>query len=284
MSLAPSTRASRCGCLQVSNSIYGSRTLARLGDVSPDADISSALLGKNMDDWWTVLRSGMWRLYFQLSAEGRERYYNEMLPLLHHTKTEVLGERDDNAYYLVYLGTKPHARGRGYARKLLQTMIERVCLLLARVFFRSCFGHQKTNIPFALPFPSLDRLMQRIGLFTLSRAPWPTTPTTKSLALLSRRISSSSVDLSSSCQSWSVSPSRPLPGALMSQPSPLAPLAWSSPRPVPPSRCCRWLGRPESLKSSPLSQVCVCAVSQPDRAFSLFLDNVCVSVCVCGVR
>lgn len=92
------------------------------------ADIPS-IIGKNMDDWWTVLRSGMWRLYFQLSVEGRERYYNEMLPLLHHTKTEVLGERDDNAYYLVYLGTKPHARGRGYARKLLQTMIERVCLV-----------------------------------------------------------------------------------------------------------------------------------------------------------
>lgn len=68
----------------------------------------------------------MWRLYFQLSAEGRERYYNELLPLLHDTKVEVLAERDDNAYYLVYLGTKPHARGRGYARKLLQTMIDRV--------------------------------------------------------------------------------------------------------------------------------------------------------------
>lgn len=82
--------------------------------------------GKNIDDWYTVLRSGMWRLYFQLSSEGRQRYYNEMLPLLHDTKAEVLGERDDNAYYLVYLGTKPHARGRGYAGKLLRTMIARV--------------------------------------------------------------------------------------------------------------------------------------------------------------
>lgn len=81
--------------------------------------------GKNIDDWWTVIRSGMWRLYFQLSAEGRKRYYDELLPLLHHTKAEILGERDDNAYYLVYLGTKPHARGRGYAGKLLRTMIER---------------------------------------------------------------------------------------------------------------------------------------------------------------
>jgi ribosomal protein S18 acetylase RimI-like enzyme len=84
--------------------------------------------GKNLDGWWTILRSGMWRLYYQLSPEGRKRYYDEMLPLLHDTKLEVLGERDDYAYYLVYLGTKPHGRGRGYARKLLENMIERVSL------------------------------------------------------------------------------------------------------------------------------------------------------------
>lgn len=81
--------------------------------------------GKNLDDWWTVLRSGMWRLYYQLSPEGRKRYYDEMLPLLHDTKLEVLGERDDDAYYLVYLGTKPHGRGRGYAGKLLRHMIDK---------------------------------------------------------------------------------------------------------------------------------------------------------------
>lgn len=68
----------------------------------------------------------MWRLYYQLSAEGRKRYYDEMLPLLNHTKAEVLGERHDDSYYLVYLGTKAHGRGRGYARKLLEHMIERV--------------------------------------------------------------------------------------------------------------------------------------------------------------
>lgn len=82
--------------------------------------------GKDADDWWTLFRSGMWRLYLQLSAEGRQRYFNELMPLLHDTKAEVLGQRENDAYYLVYLGTKPHARGRGYARKLLQTMIERV--------------------------------------------------------------------------------------------------------------------------------------------------------------
>ncbi|CAN8103014.1 unnamed protein product [Discula destructiva] len=81
--------------------------------------------GREMDDWYTLFRSGQWRLWYQLSAEGRQRYYSEMLPLLHRTKAEVLGERDHDAYYLVYLGTKPNARGRGYARKLIQTMIDR---------------------------------------------------------------------------------------------------------------------------------------------------------------
>lgn len=84
--------------------------------------------GKDVDDWWTVLRSGMWRLYFQLSAEGRKRYYDELLPLLHDTKAEVLGDRDDDSYYLLYLGTKPGARRRGYAKKLLEHMLERARL------------------------------------------------------------------------------------------------------------------------------------------------------------
>jgi len=81
--------------------------------------------GKNMDDWWTILRSGMWRLYFKLSAEGKKRFYSEFLPLLHHTKEEVLGNRDNDSYYLVYLGSKPSARGKGYAKKLIEHMTER---------------------------------------------------------------------------------------------------------------------------------------------------------------
>lgn len=76
--------------------------------------------GKNMDDWWTIFRSGLWRLWFLYSREARTRFYSEFLPLLHHTKTEVMGERDDNSMYLVYIGTKPSARGKGYARKLIE--------------------------------------------------------------------------------------------------------------------------------------------------------------------
>ena len=75
-----------------------------------------------MDDWWTILRSGMWRLLYKLSAEGRTRFYTEFFPLLHDTKHEIMGERDGDSYYLVYLGTKPSARNNGYARKLVEHM------------------------------------------------------------------------------------------------------------------------------------------------------------------
>ena len=76
--------------------------------------------GENMDDLRTIFRSGMWRLQYQLSAEGKTRFFKEFLPLLHDTKAEVLGARDDNSWYLVYIGTKSSARGKGYARKLIE--------------------------------------------------------------------------------------------------------------------------------------------------------------------
>jgi len=76
--------------------------------------------GKNMDSLWTQLRSGMWRLNYKLSAEGRERFFTEFLPMLHDTKHAVLGHRDDDSWYLVYLDTRPEGRGKGYARKLME--------------------------------------------------------------------------------------------------------------------------------------------------------------------
>ena len=95
------------------------------------------------DGWWTVLRSGLWRMYYMLSVEGRKRYYDELLPLLHRTKVEVMGPRDADCYYLVYLGTKPKARGRGYARKLIEDMTR----VVSPLFF---------SLPFAaLLFPPL---------------------------------------------------------------------------------------------------------------------------------
>ncbi|RMY45492.1 hypothetical protein D0863_16034 [Hortaea werneckii] len=85
--------------------------------------------GKNMDDWFTILRSGLWRLKYQLSPEGQTRFFTEFLPLLHRTKTEVLGggpeEDDDASYYLVYLGTRPSGRGKGHARQVVEYVTSR---------------------------------------------------------------------------------------------------------------------------------------------------------------
>jgi len=94
--------------------------------------------GENMDDFYTIFKSGMWRLYYKLSNEGRKRFFNEFFPLLHDTKsphtpwpkltsrTEVLGERDEKSWYLVYLGTRPDARGKGYARRLVEYVTAQV--------------------------------------------------------------------------------------------------------------------------------------------------------------
>ncbi|EXJ84199.1 hypothetical protein A1O3_04866 [Capronia epimyces CBS 606.96] len=81
--------------------------------------------GKNIDDWFTMLRSGLWRLNYKLSKEGKIRFFEEFLPLLHHTKQETLGEMDNNSWYLNYVGTKPESRGKGYARKLIEYVTKR---------------------------------------------------------------------------------------------------------------------------------------------------------------
>ena len=73
-------------------------------------------------------------MYYMLSAEGRKRYFDELLPLLHRTKVEVMGPRDADCYYLVYLGTKPKARGRGYARKLIEDMTRVVSSSILSIF------------------------------------------------------------------------------------------------------------------------------------------------------
>jgi len=76
--------------------------------------------GQNMDDYLTIFRSGMWRLNFRLSSEGKRRFFDEFMPLLHDTMHTTLGERELEAWYLVYLGTKPSGRGKGHARKLIE--------------------------------------------------------------------------------------------------------------------------------------------------------------------
>ena len=73
-----------------------------------------------MDDLLTIFRSGMWRLNYLFSREGKKRFFDEFLPLLHDTKAQVMTDRDDSSWYLVYLGTRPSGRGKGYARSVVE--------------------------------------------------------------------------------------------------------------------------------------------------------------------
>lgn len=74
------------------------------------------------DDLLTLFSTGLWRLYYKLSTECRHRYFTEFFPLLHHTKASVLGPRDEDSYDLVYIGTKPDARGKGLGKQLINYM------------------------------------------------------------------------------------------------------------------------------------------------------------------
>ncbi|KAF1989119.1 hypothetical protein K402DRAFT_402304 [Aulographum hederae CBS 113979] len=97
--------------------------------------------GKNMDDFWTNLRCGMWRLNYKLSSEGKKRYFDEFMPLLHDTKASVMGPRDNDSWYLVYIGTKPSSRGRGYARRLIEDVTE-----LADLEGKACYLESSNEV------------------------------------------------------------------------------------------------------------------------------------------
>ncbi|KAH7395117.1 hypothetical protein DE146DRAFT_615244 [Phaeosphaeria sp. MPI-PUGE-AT-0046c] len=71
-------------------------------------------------DFEAVALCGMWRLNYRLSPEGKRRFFDEFFPLLHDTMHTTLGDREHEAWYLVYLGTKPAGRGKGHARKLIE--------------------------------------------------------------------------------------------------------------------------------------------------------------------
>jgi GNAT superfamily N-acetyltransferase len=97
--------------------------------------------GQNMDDIPTILRSGLWRLHYQLSREGRTRFFSEFFPLLHNTKADVLGERDEESWYLVYIGTRPSGRGKGYAKKVVRHVTD-----LADREKRACYLESSNGI------------------------------------------------------------------------------------------------------------------------------------------
>lgn len=128
-----------------------------------------------MDDLWTIIRSGMWRLWYKLSSEGKTRFYSEFLPLLHDTKHEVLGSRDDDSYYLVYLGSKPSARGKGYAKKLISHMTEKADLEGRPVYLESSsegnIGYYKRHCFEEKKVIALERGEKRVQMHIMVREP-----------------------------------------------------------------------------------------------------------------
>jgi ribosomal protein S18 acetylase RimI-like enzyme len=84
--------------------------------------------GKDTDSHLTTFRSGLWRLHYRLSKIGHRRWFNDFMPLLHDTKHHVLGDRDSDSWYLVYLGTKPDARRKGLARALIEDVTSKADL------------------------------------------------------------------------------------------------------------------------------------------------------------
>ena len=82
--------------------------------------------GCDFDGFCTMFWSGLLFLRFKLSSEGRLRFFDEFMPLLHRTKARVMLENDLNSWYLVYIGTKREGRGKGYAKALIQQVTDQV--------------------------------------------------------------------------------------------------------------------------------------------------------------
>ena len=112
----------RCGLVQA------------IGDPKDGGTFDSVALwmppGADLDGW-TIIKTGLWRhwmeLRWQLSKEGRVRFFKEFMPLLHTAKLDVLKERDPDSWYLVYIGTHSRARGKGLAKRLVGEVTRKVC-------------------------------------------------------------------------------------------------------------------------------------------------------------
>ncbi|KAF3935598.1 hypothetical protein ABW19_dt0204136 [Dactylella cylindrospora] len=99
--------------------------------------------GRDYDDYWSIFRSGMWRLYYKLTKEGRRRYFHETFALAAHTKVDILGDRDPSSWYLTFLGTLPAARGLGYARKLVEYVTKIADATNAPCYLESSHPHNR---------------------------------------------------------------------------------------------------------------------------------------------
>lgn len=118
-----------------------------------------------MDDGWTTFRSGFWPLSFQMPTECCKRYFDELVPAMSATRRRILGARNKDCYYLGYIGTKPGARGRGYASRLIRDITDRADAHQCPVYLESSAGE---NMAF---YRRLGFEVQ--GQIELSRGPAP---------------------------------------------------------------------------------------------------------------
>ena len=84
-------------------------------------------------------------------------------------RAAVLAEREAQSWYLVYLGTRPEARGKGYARKLVEHITTQVSPFPEILVSRKKVSADKTVSLFRLMFLNfrriLNHLILRIALF-----------------------------------------------------------------------------------------------------------------------
>src|SRR5690349_2452447 len=81
-----------------------------------------------MMDHLSKIRSGIWRLNFELTEQGCERFFDELVPFLDKTKSRILAHRKDKAYHLIFIGTRAESRGAGYCSRLMEPMMAKVSL------------------------------------------------------------------------------------------------------------------------------------------------------------
>ncbi|EPX71722.1 uncharacterized protein SOCG_03658 [Schizosaccharomyces octosporus yFS286] len=80
--------------------------------------------GQRIDDWYTIFRSGLWRLSYKLGAENRHRFFKELIPLHNKVMPEAMAGRTHNFWYLMFVGVKENKRGKGYLRSLIQPILK----------------------------------------------------------------------------------------------------------------------------------------------------------------
>ncbi|KAF4513426.1 hypothetical protein G6O67_000699 [Ophiocordyceps sinensis] len=150
--------------------------------VGPDYDAVALWTppGKFLDGWWTTLRSGTLGLVCQIPVETSRRCFSELGPALHRTRKETMGARNNDTYYLGYIGTKPCARGKGYASALIRAMADKADAEKRPIYLESSSSENNAfYAKFGFELKTLVELKRGpapVTLYCMVREPQPGTP------------------------------------------------------------------------------------------------------------